>query len=152
MKRITSFILSLLMIFAASTVLFGCKDDKTPAAETVAATTAGTESAVEKFVRENESALLDKFEESFATGSGYTCQSTIEAIGNGFVVDITVNEFDNIDDETKKLIQDTYDSMGSAFHPTLAQMQKTIPEIEYFKINIFEKSGGRIATILIGEE
>ena len=102
---------------------------------------------IEKYVEENKSELLESMESSFATSSGMTCTSTIKVEGRGFVMQININEMENIDAETKALLQEIYDGMGDVFKGALEQMQSELPELEYFKVLVCEKDGDVLATI-----
>lgn len=137
MKKALSLILVLVMIcsFAAC----GNKNNSTP----------DKNPAIVEYLEKNGDDLIAVMESSFATSSGMTCESDIEVIGNGFVVSIKINELQDVPEETKELMQDTYDSMGSAFDSTLEQMQKELPELEYWTIKVCEKDGDVLATIRI---
>lgn len=99
------------------------------------------------YMEKNGDDLLETMEDSFATSSGMTCTSDWEVKGNGLIVNININELEDLDDEVKNLMQEAYDSMGSYFDGTLKMMQKDIPELEYFTLNVCEKDGDLIATI-----
>lgn len=136
MKKALSLILVLVMIcsFAAC----GNKNDSTP----------DKNPAIVKFMDENEDSIKDLMEEMFAS-TGMTCRTEIEVIGNGFVVSVMINELQDVPEETKELMQETYDSMGSAFDSTLEQMQTELPELEYWTIKVCEKDGDVLATVRI---
>ncbi len=102
--------------------------------------------AVEKYINENKAELISSFESSFES-SGLTCDTDIYAEGNGMVIDVKINEFDDLDSATKDLLQETYDSMGSVFDAALEEMQKELPELESLKINVCEKDGDVAAVI-----
>lgn len=108
--------------------------------------------AIVKYMNENGADLIEGMEQSFATSSGMTCTSSYEVIGNGFAINVNINELEDLPDETKELMQKTYDAMSGAFGTLLPAIQAEIPELEYFDININEKDGDRVATIHIGEE
>ena len=101
---------------------------------------------VEQYINDHKTELITSFESSFE-GSGATCETDISAQGNVMVIDIRVNEFDNLDDATKTLLQQTYDSMSSVFDSALAEMRKELPELEGLKINVCEKDGDVAAVI-----
>lgn len=108
--------------------------------------------AIVDYVENNKSTLISSMESSFATSSGMTCKSDIYVEDMGFVIKINVNELDNIDDATKAQLQSTYDSMDSTFETMLTTMQKEVPEIEYFELQLCEKDGDLLATILAGNK
>ena len=135
MKKVLSVLLVLAMCFA----FVACGSSAPSAEEKVA-----------KYVSDNRTTLLSTMESSFATSSGLTCESDIKAIGRGFVIDIKINELENIPAETKAQMQSMYDSMGSTFDASLEQWQKEIPELEYYKVNLYDKNGDSLATISAG--
>ncbi|MBE6729389.1 MAG: hypothetical protein E7568_04050 [Ruminococcaceae bacterium] len=106
------------------------------------------EDKVAAYVEKNRDELVSTMEESFGESSGMTCSSTIKAEGTGFVMEIRINELDNIPEDTKANLQTTYDGMNSTFVSSLETMQKELPELSYFKINVCEKDGDLLATIL----
>ena len=107
--------------------------------------------AIVAYMNENGAEMIDAMEQSFATSSGMTCTSSYEVIGNGFVIDININELVDLPDETKQLMQQTYDAMGGVFDAMLPSMQAELPELEYFAMNINEKDGDLIASLRAGE-
>ena len=108
--------------------------------------------SVAQYIEENKADLLATFESSFATSSGMTCTSDIKVKGNGFIIDININELEDVPDETKEQIQDVYDSMGSSLDASLEAMQLEIPELEYYTINVREKDGDLVAALTIGND
>lgn len=107
---------------------------------------------LEEWLDDNGDEFISAMEQAFATSSGLTCNSYAEVDGNGFVIDICINELDDIDQETKDQLQDTYDSMNSSFDTYLEQMQSEISSIEYFQINVCEKDGDVLAVIIAGDK
>ena len=102
---------------------------------------------VADYVDKNRSVLLSTMEESFATSSGLTCTSSIKAEGRGIVIDININELSNVDADTKAQLQAAYDSMDSYWDTMFDELQKELPELDYFVINVNEKDGTNLATI-----
>lgn len=94
--------------------------------------------------------IISSFEESFAATSGMTCKSDLKIVGNGFILDICINELENLDDATKQTLQDTYDSMDSTFEASLADMQTAIPGLEYYTVNVCDKNGDLLASVNVG--
>ena len=105
-----------------------------------------------EFVEKNKSELLKTMEESFATSSGMTCTSDIKVEGMGFIISININELENIDDATKTLMQETYDSMGDIFTQSLSLFQQDLPTLEYYQVQVCEKDGDLLATITAGNK
>ncbi len=102
--------------------------------------------AVEKYVKEKGDSLIANFEEGF-TSSGMTCETTIKAVGDGIVVETRINGMDNIPEDSKKIMQDTYDAMSPAFEQLLDALKAEEPEIDYIDFNICEEDGDLLATI-----
>ena len=102
---------------------------------------------VADFVDKNRADLLSTMEQSFATSSGLTCTSSIKAEGCGFIIDININELSDVDSDTKAQLQAAYDAYGSTWDLMLDEMQKELPELDYFVINVNEKDGTNLASI-----
>ena len=107
--------------------------------------------AIVKYVDENRAELLSTMETSFAGASGMSCESNIYVEGDGFVIDIDINGMSNVDDATKELLQETYDTMDDTFDLLLANIQKELPECEYFTINVCDENGEVLAVIDAGK-
>ena len=105
------------------------------------------DSAVSAWVEENRETFLESMEASFATSSGMTCTSELEAVGNGVVVWININELDDLTDAQKESVQDTYDQMDATFVQILETLQLDEPAIESLTIHVCEGDGDLIATI-----
>lgn len=112
----------------------------------------GNNEELEEWLDDNGDEFISAMEEAFASSSGLTCNSFAEVDGNGFVIDININELDNVDQETKDSMQQAYDSMNSSFETYLEQMQTEISSIEYFQINVCEKDGDILAVIIAGDK
>lgn len=103
---------------------------------------------IREYVDKEGATIVASMEESFATSFGMTCTSSIDVVDNGIVIDININELDELDDSTKQLMQETYDALDATFEAALDEMQKEVPEIEHFTINVCEKDGDLIAKIV----
>jgi len=174
MKKITSILLSLLLAAASATMLFGCGDDDKKPADTTAATTVESDAEEETsaestapienvpelepnpviaaYIEAHRDELITALETSVTSGSGLTCKSDIKAVGSGFVADILINELSYLDPATKKNLQSSYDALGSVFEKSLKDIQVSLPELSYFKLNVCDKNGDVIAVVLAGEE
>ena len=95
--------------------------------------------------------MLESMEESFATSSGMTCKSSIEAVGSGIEIKLNINELEDVPQETKDAMQSAYDQMASTFEGLLKDLQKEIPEVTYLKISVCEKDGDVMAVIKAGK-
>jgi len=109
-------------------------------------------SSISEYIEENKESLIAAFESSFSQSSGMSCKSDITVKGNGFIIEIRIQELSNVDDDTKELLQETYDSMSSTFDTLLESLQAMVPDLEYFRMDVCDKYGDLLATILIGEE
>ena len=102
---------------------------------------------VKAYVEDNKAVLLSGMEQSFASSSGMTCTSSIRVDGCGIVIDININELDGLGDAEKKLMQEIYDSLDAQFDLAFDQMQKELPELEFFTVNVNEGDGDNIAVV-----
>ena len=102
---------------------------------------------VKAYVEDNKAVLLSGMEQSFASSSGMTCTSSIRVDGCGIVIDININELDGMGDAEKKMLQDIYDSMDAQFDLAFDQMQKELPELEFFTVNVNERDGDNVAVV-----
>lgn len=135
MKKLLAIVLALVFCFS----LAACGDDN---------------SAIVEYVEENEEDLIASYESAFTAGAQgqLTCKSSVEVEGMGFIVTIKINELEDVDDETKEMLQEMYAVMEDALEPSLEPMQEEIPDLEYFELVICEKDGDEIATLTIGEK
>ena len=139
MKRVLSLIL--VAVLCLSLVACGGKKQENNAPN----------AKVAAYVEEYGDVFLKSMEESFATSSGMTCTSSIEAIGSGIVVSININELEDVPEETKKMMQDVYDAMNPVFEQALDELKKEVPEITALQIRVCEKDGDEVAVIKAGK-
>ena len=137
MKKAISFVLVLVMVLC----LAACGTGKQSPADKVAS-----------YVQKNGEALVESFEQLFATASGMTCTSSMKAEDTGIVIEIKINELDNLTQEQKDLMQGVYDEMDTSFDESLKSIQQELPEITYMTIHVCEKDGDVVATIQMGEK
>ncbi len=109
----------------------------------------GRNPAIVAYMEKNSDELIEGMEASFAGSSGMTCKSSWAVDGNDIILTIKINELDDLDDDTKDLMQETFDSMDAAFDPALESIQKEVPEVESLTLKVCEKDGDVIATIVI---
>lgn len=107
------------------------------------------EEKIEEYVDANEYELIRQFESGFTT-SGLTCETEIEAVGTGFVIDVVINEFVDLTEEMKTNLQITYDSMSETFETALKTMQQELPEMTYYTVNVRAKNGEIAAVVTAG--
>ncbi len=173
MKKITSIILAFLLAAASAVMLFGCGDDakKTDTttaveesydtdteAESDAETTAPAEEpapvlnpVVAAYIEANKAGIIAAIEPKVTSSSGLTCVSDIEAVGSGFVMNTRINELSYVDPATKKTLQDSYNALRNVFEAYLKEQQVVVPEFAFAKINVCDRNGDVLATILAGE-
>ncbi|MBR6693931.1 MAG: hypothetical protein IKL62_03175 [Clostridia bacterium] len=151
MKKLLALILALVMCFAL--VACGSDDEeKTDDDDNDIVDIGGNNNnAVAEWVEENEDDMLAAMEQSFAGSSGMTCTSSIKVSGNGFTINININELTNVTADQKKQLQDTYDSMDSQFETLLDNAQLELPELEYINYNVCDKYGNVLAVIRTGD-
>ena len=113
---------------------------------------AASNAKIAEYIEKNEDDLIEGFESSFASSSGMTCSSSIKVEGMGFIIKININELENVESSIKAQLQSTYDSMDSTFEPLLEQMQEELPELEYFEIDVCDKNGDLLATVIAGDK
>lgn len=138
MKKALSLILVLVMIcsFAAC----GNKNNSTP----------DKNPAIVEYMEKNGDQLLSAWESMFEA-SGMTCNSSWTVKGNGLIVDIRINELDDLDDEMKEQMEAGFSALESTFDGSLKDIQKDIPELEYFTMNFCEKDGDILGSVTIDE-
>lgn len=136
MKRTLTFILALVMVFSLAACGGGSSADAKKVAD---------------YISDNEDYLIKSFEGSI-TASGLTCKTKIAAEGTGFVINVRINELEDLDDETKDALQETYDGMKSTFESSLELMQKDLPEITYYTVQVCDKNGDLCATVTAGKK
>ena len=110
-----------------------------------------TTSAVKEWVDENGDELCAALEQSFASTSGLTCTSDISVVGNGFIIAILINELSDVPAETRQQMQEAYDAMDAQFEAMLQGAQADVPELEFININVCDKNGYVLATIVTGD-
>lgn len=107
--------------------------------------------ALEAYLAENKDAFLGAMIDSFSKSAGTTCEGFVEVDGDGFVIDIHIDGFNDIPDDVKTALQEAYDTMGTSFDDALAQMQTELPELKSFTVNVCEEDGDLLAVIKAGE-
>ena len=100
-------------------------------------------------MNEQGQAFLDGLEQGFSSTSNMTCNSTIEAKGNGIVVKMLINELENVSQSDKAAMQDTMPSMASDLKPALDTLKTIVPELQFMELHICEKDGDILASITV---
>lgn len=176
MKKLSTLILALLMVVSLLAACGGSEapeNDVTPP-ETTAATdpvetdpvetepeetepvetepeaTQDNSAAVAAFVETYGEEFLGGLESSFAASAGSTCTSTIQAVGNGIEVRINIDGLDNVPEENKQVLQQTYDALSDSFAASLTALQTQEPAIASMTIYVCEQDGDVLATIAVG--
>ena len=132
MKKLIAIVMTLLMVFT----LVACSSGGNKVADYIAA---------------HEDELLSGFNSSFEGASGMTVESSVEAEGNGMVITVKINELDNVPEEIKTQIATAYEALSPTFETALDDLQKELPELEFYQVKICEKDGDVLATISAGK-
>ena len=139
MTKLFALLLSLMLVFS----LAACGgSDKADA----------DNSKIKEYVAENKADLLSSMEQSFAASAGLSCDSDIEVKGMGFVISLNIHGLDNVPAEQKAQMKEAYDSMSSVFESSLELMQKDLPELEYYQVDVCEEDGDLLATVVAGDK
>lgn len=139
MKKIIALLLSLMLVFSLAACGGSDKADV-------------DNSKIKEYVAENKADLLSSMEQSFAASAGLSCDSDIEVKGMGFVISINIHGLDNVPAEQKAQMKEAYDSMSSVFESSLELMQKDLPELEYYQVDVCEEDGDLLASIVAGDK
>lgn len=106
------------------------------------------EAKVEKFVKEHGQEFSDGVAQGFSS-SGMTCDATMEAKGDGIVVKICVDQFDDIDASTKAVVQANMNNTSASFQSTLREIQKEESAVQFMEVQLCECDGDLIAKVTI---
>jgi len=144
-------ILSLLLVLALCLSLAACA--KTEKADTKFESRNGAKPNPEllEFVETAREELLIDFEAQVELDSDLTFASSLEVVGDGFVITIRINELDDLTDNLKQQLQEAYDALMDSFEAFLKELQDEIPVLEYFLIYICECDGDGIAVVETGD-
>ncbi len=104
--------------------------------------------SVEDFVETFGDVFLYSFETAF-TSEGMTCKTDIKAEGNGIVITVKIDHFENVDAATKAQLQKYYNEDVS-FEASLNALKPTVPNLEYLKFVICDKNGDVLAIATAG--
>ena len=137
MKKIFALLLSLMLVFSLAACGGSDKADN---------------SKIKEYVAENKADLLSSMEQSFAASAGLSCDSDIEVKGMGFVISLNIHGLDDVPAEQKAQMKEAYDSMSSVFESSLELMQKDLPELEYYQVDVCEEDGDLLATVVAGDK
>ena len=139
MKKIFALLLSLMLVFS----LAACGgSDKADA----------DNSKIKEYVAEHKAELLSAMEQSFTASAGLSCDSDIEVKGMGIVISVNIDGLDDVPAEQKAQMKEAYDSMSSVFESSLELMQKDLPELEYYQVDVCEEDGDLLATVVAGDK
>ena len=137
MKKIFALLLSLMLVFSLAACGGSDKADN---------------SKIKEYVAEHKAELLSSMEQSFAASAGLSCDSDIEVKGMGFVISLNIHGLDDVPAEQKAQMKEAYDSMSSVFESSLELMQKDLPELEYYQVDVCEEDGDLLATVVAGDK
>lgn len=139
MKKIIALLLSLMLVFSLAACGGSDKADV-------------DNSKIKEYVAEHKSELTASMEQSFAASAGLSCDSDIEVKGMGFVISINIHGLDDVPAEQKAQMKEAYDGMSSLFESSLELMQKDLPELEYYQVDVCEEDGDLLASIVAGDK
>ncbi len=106
-------------------------------------------SAVEEYINKNKEYLINAMESSLAS-SGMECKTSIEVIGNGFIITLKMVGVDNIDASAKAQMQSSLNQMQDYYDSLLSAMQLELPELEYLVYELCEEDGDFLADVTAG--
>ena len=106
------------------------------------------EAKVEKFVKEHGKEFSDGVAQGFSS-SGMTCRATMEAKGEGVVVKIMIDQFDDLDAETKALAQASMNSASATLKQSLTAIQNEEEAVQFMEVQMCEKDGDLIASVTV---
>ena len=106
------------------------------------------EAKVEKFVKEHGQEFSDGVAQGFSS-SGMSCKATMEAKGDGVVVKICVDQFDDIDASTKAIAQSSLNNTVSSLQPTLKAIQEKESAVQFMEVHLCEADGDLIAKVTV---
>lgn len=106
------------------------------------------EAKVEKFVKEYGQEFSDGVAQGFSS-SGMSCNATMEAKGEGVVVKICVDQFDDIDASTKALAQSSLNNTVSSLQPSLKAIQEKESAVQFMEVHLCEADGDLIAKVTV---
>ena len=132
MKKLLSILMVLVMVFA----LAACTSEDVANAK------------FQAYINAHGDELVESMEQSFASSSGLTCTSSIEAKDGGLVITLNINELDNVDEEIKNQMQEGFNSVQGSFDVLLDDLQEEVPEAKHLTLKICEKDGDLIAKIV----
>lgn len=106
------------------------------------------EAKVEKFVKEYGQEFSDGVAQGFSS-SGMSCKATMEAKGDGVVVKICVDQFDDIDASTKAIAQANLNNTVSSLQPSLKAIQEKESAVQFMEVQLCEADGDLIAKVTV---
>ena len=106
------------------------------------------EAKVEKFVKEHGQEFSDGVAQGFSS-SGMSCKATMEAKGDGIVVKICVDQFDDIDASTKAIAQANLNNTVSSLQPSLKAIQEKESAVQFMEVHLCEADGDLIAKVTV---
>lgn len=137
MKKIFALLLSLMLVFSLAACGGSDKADN---------------SKIKEYVAENKADLLSSMEQSFAASAGLSCDSDIEVKGMGFVISLNIHGLDNVPAEQKTAMKEAYSALSGTFESALEMMQKDLPELEYYQVDVCEEDGDLLTSIVAGDK
>ena len=139
MKKLFALMLVLVMVcsFAAC--------GNTPAPEP-----AGKDPAIVAYMEKYGDSLIDSMESSFSTSSGgMACKASWEVEGSTLIINLRIEDLEDVPEATKTAMQEAYDAMMPAYDGIMQMMQSELSELKCLTMNVCEKDGDLLASIVI---
>ena len=128
----------------------GASNDPAPVVPDAPAVKTDAEKVAD-YVAANSATIISNFEYGFSA-SGMTCNSTIEAVGTGIHLKVCINEIDNLTEDQKAVMQDTFDQGDASLDAGFEEIQAEIPELTYIQLEICEVDGDKVAVVKIEDK
>lgn len=135
MKKVLCFVLVTVCCFS----LLACRNSESQVDNEV----------VVKYVEDHGDKLVESMENSFSKSSGFTCVTTLKAVGSGFVFDLKIRELSNVSMAQKQQLQKACDAMSPSFDAKLKEIRTKLPELTCITINLCDKDGNFLAQIYV---
>ena len=145
MKKVLALTLALVMMLAFAAC--GGSDDSKGDISNGDSAKEAANPAVQAYLESAGENFTEELEAGFETSSGMECDSTVEVVGNGIVVNLNVHGLNDVPEDTKEQLQQTYDSMSETFEGILEMLQAECPECDSLTYNVCEEDGDILAVI-----
>lgn len=134
LKKLSCLLIALMLVFSFA----ACSGDSGSDSDAT---------AVQEYVDTYGNAFITSFEESFDESSGMDSTCTITAEGTKIVIQCNVAGLNDIDAETKDMLQSTYDGMKDQLTETFKPIKEELPELTGAVMKICEEDGDVLAEV-----